>query len=65
MRSTPDWAKFRHLGYFLLSQFSPKQAVSTPGLLESFKSSFMSMFWAFSLSFDVDIFVFWLIFHKN
>jgi hypothetical protein len=31
--------KFRHLGYFLLNQFSPKQAVSTHGLLKGFKSS--------------------------
>jgi hypothetical protein len=25
----PDWATSRHLGYFLLNQFSPKRAVST------------------------------------
>jgi hypothetical protein len=25
----PDWVKFRHLGYFLQNQFSPKQAAST------------------------------------
>ncbi len=53
----PDWAKFCHLGYFLLSQFSPKQAVSTHGLFEGFKSGLMWMFLAFKLSFDVDILV--------
>ncbi len=61
----PDWAKFRHLGYILLNQFSPKQAASTHDLFEDFKSSLMLMFWAFKLSFDVDIVVFWAIFSKH
>ncbi len=30
VKLTPDWAKFRHLGYFLLNQ--PKEAISTHGL---------------------------------
>ncbi len=51
----PDWAKFRHLGDFLLNQFSPKQAASTHDLFEGFKSNLMLMFWAFKLSFDIDI----------
>jgi hypothetical protein len=54
----PDWAKFHHLGYFLLNQFSPKQAVSTHGLFEGFNSGLMWMFLAFKLRFDGDILVF-------
>ncbi len=54
----PDWAKFCHLGYFLLNQFSPKQAVSTHGLFEGFNGGLMWMFLAFKLSFDGDILVF-------
>ncbi len=61
----PDWAKFRHLGHFLHNQCSPKQAVSTHGLFKSFKSSLMWMFWAFNLSFDVDISIFWATFFKH
>jgi hypothetical protein len=57
--------KFRHLGYFLHNQFSPKQAVSTYGLFKGFKSSLMWMFWAFKLSFDVEISVFWATFFQT
>jgi len=46
----PDWTKFCHWGYFLISQFSPKQAVSFNGLFESFISILIWMFWAFKLS---------------
>jgi hypothetical protein len=47
------------LGYFLLGQFSPKQAVSTHGLLwtlKDFNFGLMLMFWTFKSSFNVDIF---------
>ncbi len=53
----PDWAKFRHLGYFLPDQFPPKEEVSTHGLFllfKGFKSNLIWMFWAFYLSFDVE-----------
>jgi hypothetical protein len=49
----------------LLNQFSPKQAVSTHGLFKAFKSSLGWMFWAFKLSFDVDVLVFWATFLQN
>ncbi len=51
----PEWEKFRHLGYFVLKQFQPKQALSTNDFFVGFESSLMWMFWAFKLSFDVDI----------
>jgi hypothetical protein len=62
----PDWVKFHQLGKFLHDQFSPRQAVSTHGLFESFKSGLMWMLWAFKLIFDVDILIFFgHFFHKN
>jgi hypothetical protein len=36
----PDLAGFRHLGYFVLDQFSPKGAVSTHGGISRFKKMF-------------------------
>jgi hypothetical protein len=45
---------FCHLGYFLLNQFSPNQAVSTHSLLQEFegiKSGLMWMFWVLRLNF--------------
>jgi hypothetical protein len=36
MIQATDWAKSRHLGYFLLNQFSAKQAVSMNVLLKVF-----------------------------
>jgi hypothetical protein len=45
------------LGYFLLDQFSPKQAVSTNGLLW--------VFWTFKLSFNADILTFLATLPKN
>jgi hypothetical protein len=54
----------RNLGYFLHNHFSPKQAVSTHGLSEDFKSNLMWMVWAFKLSFDEDILFFWPLFQK-
>jgi hypothetical protein len=50
------WANLR---YFLLSQFSPKQAVSTQGLLQvflGFKCGLVQMFLTFKLNFSVNIF---------
>jgi hypothetical protein len=57
----------RILAFRLLSdnRFSPKQAVSTHGLFEGFKSSLMWMFWAFKLSFDADILVSLATFFQN
>jgi len=43
----PDWLKFCHLGFFLLNQFSQKQAASTHYLFEGFKSSSMWVFGIF------------------
>ncbi len=40
-----------------MNNFSPKQALSTHGMFEGFKSSLMWMIWAFKLSFGVDILV--------
>jgi len=54
-----------YLGYFLLNQYLPKQAVSTHVWFGGFKSSLVWMFRAFKLSFDEDIFVFfWPLFPK-
>jgi hypothetical protein len=57
----------RILAFWLLfdNRFSPKQAVSTQGLFEGFKSSLMWMLWAFKLSFDADILVSLATFSKN
>ncbi len=60
-----DWVKFRNFGYFLCYWFSPKQAVSTCGLLQGFKSSLMWMFWDFKLNFEVDILAFGATFAKK
>jgi hypothetical protein len=62
--SVTSLGKFCPLGYFLLNPFTPKQAVSIHGLFKGLKISLMWKFWAFKLSFDVDILVFLPLFPK-
>ncbi len=62
------FATWATLACFLQTQFSLKQSVSTRGLLwvlQGFKSGLMLLFWAFKLSFDMDIWAYLGSFFKH